>query len=308
MKDYILVVGGSTWDRTYRQKKDLTYPKTPDFEMPGGKGANQAVASARADYPVKMMSVVGDDEVGRKVVDNLIDNHIDVSAVKVIEGIKTDVCDIFVSQEGENAIKRSGTATKSFTIEYINENAELIKNSACVVTQSKLPKEVYSLLIDYCHKNGVLTVLTPCPSYDLKITDEGNKELLDKVSVITANESEAKEITQSETIEEAIQKLPNMIVTAGERGAYFMSEGKIVNIPAMTPQEIVDTTGAGDTLCGNFVARILKGYTKEEAIKMGIKASTLKLEKVGAQPGMPYASELEDEYEDELWREKKSRK
>lgn len=300
MKDYILVVGGSTWDKTYKQREDLSYPKVADFEMPGGKGANQAVASARAGYPVKMLSVVGDDEIGRKVVDNLIDNNIDVSNVKVVKGAKTNVCDIYVSQEGDNAIKRSGTAINNFTIDYIKENAELIKNSSCVITQSKLPKEVYSYLIDFCKENGVQTVLTPCPSYDLKITEDGNKELLEKVSIITANESEAKEITQSETIEEAIEKLPNMIVTAGAKGAYFMKDGKIENIPAMTPKEIVDTTGAGDTLCGNFVSYCLKGYSKEEALKMGIKASTLKLEKMGAQPGMPYSSELEAEYEDEM--------
>lgn len=300
MKDYILVVGGSTWDKTYKQREDLSYPKVADFEMPGGKGANQAVASARAGYPVKMLSVVGDDEIGRKVVDNLIDNNIDVSNVKVVKGAKTNVCDIYVSQEGDNAIKRSGTAINNFTIDYIKENAELIKNSSCVVTQSKLPKEVYSYLIDFCKENGVQTVLTPCPSYDLKITEDGNKELLEKVSIITANESEAKEITQSETIEEAIEKLPNMIVTAGAKGVYFMKDGKIENIPAMTPKEIVDTTGAGDTLCGNFVSYCLKGYSKEEALKMGIKASTLKLEKMGAQPGMPYSSELEAEYEDEM--------
>lgn len=301
MKDYILVVGGSTWDRTYRQKEDLSYRKTADVEMPGGKGANQAVASSRAGYPVKMLSVVGDDEIGRKVVVNLIDNNIDVSKVKVIDGVKTNVCDIYVSRSGENAIKRSGSATDNFTIDYIKENAELIKESACVVTQSKLPKEVYLYLIDYCYENGVQSVLTPCPSYDLKITDENNKKLLEKVSIITANESEAKEITQSETIEEAIQKLPNMIVTAGEKGAYFMKNGEIVNIPAITPKEIVDTTGAGDTLCGNFVSYCLKGYSKEEALKMGIKASTLKLEKVGAQPGMPYSHELEDFYADEMF-------
>lgn len=297
MKDYILVAGGLTWDRTHKQKEDLSYGKDADFEMPGGKGSNQAVAASRAGYPVKMLSVVGNDEIGRKVVQNLINNDVDVSSVKVVEAVKTDVCDIYLSLEGDNAIKRNGTATVNFTVEYIKENAELIKNAGCVVTQSKLPEETYTYLIEFCKENGVLTVLTPCPSYKLRMTDEENKKLLEKVDVITANEEEALDITQSTNIEEALSKLPNMIVTAGERGVYYSDNGQVCNIPAIEPKEIVDTTGAGDTFCGNFVARVLKGYSKEESIKMGVLASTLKLEKLGAQTGMPYDNELEDEYE-----------
>ena len=297
MKDYVLVVGGCTWDRTHRQLEDLTYSNEADFQMPGGKGANQAVATSRAGYPVKMLTVVGNDEIGRKVIQNLIDNNVDASKIKVDDNIRTSVCDIYVSKEGDNSIKRSGTAINAFTIEYIKENTELIKNSACVISQSKLPKEVYTYLIEFCNENNVQVVFTPCPSYDLKIDNESNKKLLDKVSVITANESEALEITQSETIEEAIKKLPNMIVTAGERGVFYNKDGNVENIPAMTPREIVDTTGAGDTFCGNFVAKTLKGYSKEEAIKTGVLASTLKLEKLGAQAGMPYEDDLEDEYD-----------
>lgn len=294
MKDYILVFGGCGWDCTHKQKDDLSYSDIPDVEMPGAKGANQAVASARAGYDVKMLSIVGDDEYGFKIIKNLQDNKIDTSCVKMLKNVKSDSCHIYVSKDGANDIRRTREAIDLFSTKMIYENAEIIKNASFVVTQSKMPRKVYIELIKFCSQNGVKTVLTPCPSKDLKITENDNLNLLQKVTFITANEQEALEISQANSIENAIKKLPNMIVTAGEKGVYFMDENSIVNMPAMKPKQIVDTTGAGDTFCGNFIVKILQGYSKKDAVKAGIKASTLKLEKMGAQPGMPYADEVEN--------------
>ena len=293
MEKYIVVFGGCGWDATYKQKEDLSYSDIADVELPGGKGANQAVAAARAGYKVKMISVVGDDEVGYKTLKNLEDNGVDVSAVKIKQGVKSDSCKIFVSLDGANDIHRNKEAIQKFNVELIEEYADLIKNAECVITQSKVPKEVYLVLIDFCYQNGVKTVLTPCPSKDLKVSQEGNLELLRKVTYITANEEEAKDISESESIQEALSVLPNMIVTAGAEGVYFVNDGKMENVSAMKPAKIVDTTGAGDTFCGNFVVSLLKGCTITDSVKKGVKASTKKLEFVGAQPGMPYEKEME---------------
>lgn len=292
MDKYIVVFGGCGWDATFKQKSDLTYSPVADIEIPGGKGANQAVAASRAGYRVKMISLVGDDEIGRKTLKNLENNGIDCSAVKVLKGVKSDSCKIYVSLDGENDIHRSKEAIENFHVGMIEEYADVIKNAEIVVTQSKMPKDVYTALIDFCYANKVKTVLTPCPSKGLKYS-EGNAELLKKVTIITANEAEAKDITETDNIADALDMLPNMIATAGENGVYFKNNGKVVNVPAIKPPQIVDTTGAGDTFCGNYVVALLRGYSKVDAVKKGVMAATIKLGKMGAQPGMPHAEELE---------------
>ncbi len=293
MEKYIVVFGGCGWDATYKQNADLTYPNVADVELPGGKGANQAVAAARAGYRVKMISVVGDDEIGYKTVKNLENNGVDCSAVKVLKGVKSDSCKIYVSVEGANDIHRCKEAIEKFNVGMIQEYADIIKNAEVVITQSKMPKEVYGELINFCYKNGVKTVLTPCPSKGLKFGEDHNAELLKKVTIITANEEEAMEISETTKVEDAISVLPNLVATAGEKGVYFNNNGSIVNVPALKPAQIIDTTGAGDTFCGNYVVALLKGFSKIDAAKKGVLASTIKLGKMGAQPGMPYAEELE---------------
>ena len=287
---YITVFGGCSWDSTFSEKDGF---KTPEKEMSGGKGANQAVAIARAGYPVKMISIVGDDVQGRKIIENLRANNVDVSCVKIAKGTKSDASNILVSLDGANEIKRNRDAIDKFDTSLVDEFADVIKGSQCVVTQSKMPKEVYEYLVNFCSENAVQIVLTPCPSKDLKITDKANLELLKKVTYITANEEESLEISQQPTIEKALQKLPNLIATCGADGVYFYDKNEFKQISALKPKKVVDTTGAGDTLCGNFVAAILSGHTKEDAIKRGVKAATMKLEKFGAQAGMPTKEELE---------------
>ena len=82
MQTYIVAFGGCGWDETYKQNEDGTYPNIPTTELPGSKGANQAVACARAGYPVEMISVVGNDVVGAKIIQNLTANNVGTFGVK----------------------------------------------------------------------------------------------------------------------------------------------------------------------------------------------------------------------------------
>ena len=119
--------------------------------------------------------------------------------------------------------------------------------------------------------------------------------MLEKITYITANSDETQKIMGSNDVEFCIDTLPNLISTAGGKGVYFCDEeGCFINIPAMDPKELKDTTGAGDTFCGNFLVGILNGLDKKQAVKRGIWAATLKLEHLGAQPGMPTKKQLEE--------------
>ena len=290
---YVVVFGGSSWDSTFKQREDLSFPTEADISLPGGKGANQAVAIARAGYKVKMITVLGDDDAGIKILENLMDNNIDVSRVKILKNTKSDGARLFVSLEGDNNIKRMRQAIDKFNVKMIADNTDILKNAEYVVTQSKIPRKVLESLINYCYKNKIKTVLTPSPASGLEITNPKNRTLLEKVTHITANEIETKVMMQNEDFEACVDSLPNLIATAGSKGVHFCDEnGCFAHVPAIIPKEVKDSTGAGDTFCGNFLVALLNGFTKTQAVKMGVWAATLKLEKFGAQPGMPTKEEL----------------
>lgn len=293
MSGYVVVFGGCSWDSTFKQREDLTYPAQANIGLPGGKGANQAVAIARAGYPVKMISIVGDDETGSKIVDNLKQNNVDTSAVKVLNGKKSDGAHIFVSLTGDNEMKRFREAIDEFNVDLIYDNADLIKNADYVVTQAKVPRKVLEELINFCYENKVKTVLTPCPATGYEFDKKENKELLEKITIITANEEEILKIMGTTDFSVCIDKLPQLVATAGPKGVAFCDEdGYYRAVPAMDPKELKDTTGAGDTFCGNFLVALLEGLSKSQAVKRGVWAATLKLEHFGAQPGMPTKEEL----------------
>lgn len=290
---YVVVFGGCSWDSTFKQREDLSYSSTPDIGLPGGKGANQAVAIARAGYEVKMISMIGDDEVGQEIIKNLNDNKIDTSCVEVLNGKKSDGAQIYVSLTGENNMKRSREAIDEFNTNLIYDNADIIKNAEYVVTQAKVPRPVLEELINFCYENNVKTVLTPCPANGYEFDKKQNKELLEKITIITANEEEVLKIMGTTDFSVCIDKLPQLVATAGPKGVAFCDEeGFYRAVPAMDPKELKDTTGAGDTFCGNFVVALLEGLSKSQAVRRGIWAATLKLEHFGAQPGMPTKEQL----------------
>ena len=302
MEKYVVVFGGCSWDSTFKQRQDLSYPDVADIGLPGGKGANQAIAIARAGYNVKMISMLGDDEVGKKILQNLKDNNIDVSCVEILKGVKSDGAQLFVTLTGDNEIKRIRESIDHFNVEMINKYADVIKNAEYVVTQTKVPREVVEALIEFCYENKVKTIVTPCPAKGYDFEDENTRKLFEKITFITSNEQEMKDIMKNDDFEYCVDKLPNLIATAGPKGVNFCDEeGFFINIPAVEPRETKDSTGAGDTFCGNFLVALLNGFNKTQAVKMGVWAATLKLEHFGAQPGMPTSQELKDRTTDVVW-------
>lgn len=294
MEKYIVVFGGCSLDYIYKQRQDLSYPEKPDAVLPGGKGANQAVAMARAgDFKVKIISVVGNDEAGKKIVQNLEDNEVETQFVKKISGVESDRCDIYVALNGEKEMKRHNDAIGQFDASLINENKEIIRQAEFVVVPAKMSKEVYTKLINFCYENGVKIVLTPCNAQELKFDEDDNEELLKKATFITANREESRVVCDTYSVYDSIRMFPNLIITSNEEGAYFYDENDIRQVPAITFEEVVDTTGAGDTLCGNFVVALMKGYSLLDSVKIGVLSAGLKLEKLGAQDGMPYKVEMQ---------------
>ena len=301
MKYDVCVFGGCALDLIYYQRDDGTYSSQPDGKYPGGKGANQAVAAAKAGAKTIIITRVGKDEedadikIGKTIVDNLDVHDINLSCVEIVEGLKNDYSNIFINKDDkDNDIHRFSGAIDSFTPDMIEKYKDVLLNSEIIACQLKVPKEVTVELINFCYEHNKTLVLTPCRPEKLSLEVPSNQELIEKISIITCNRKECEIIFGTDNIEECVTKYPNkLIVTLGADGLMYHDGEKIVHMPAIKT-EVVDTTGAGDTLNGNLCAFLAKGMNLHDALEKAMYASAMKLTKKSAQAGMPYIDELND--------------
>lgn len=296
MRYDVCVFGGCAVDQMYYQKVDGTYNERPDMIVPGGKGSNQAVAASRAGAQTTIISRIGEGDIAKNIIENLRFNGVDVQNIDVVKDIQNDYSDIFIRLEDkDNDIHRVTGAIDSFTPDMIEQYEHVLLNSNIIVCQLKVPKEVTEKLIDFCNEHNKFLILTPCRPNKLSIADdEKNKELIDKISLITCNRKECETIFNTTDIESVVKQYPNkLVVTLGSEGLMYYNGERILKMPAI-PTEVIDTIGAGDTLCGNLAAFLSKGLDLEHALRRAMYASAMKLQVKSAQDGMPWESDLEE--------------
>ena len=295
MKYDVCVFGGCALDQTFFEKEDGTYNEQPDLISPGGKGANQAVAAAKAGAKTIIITRLGKDEIGDKILDNLDFFDINLSCVEVEEGLKNDYSNIFIKlDDKDNDIHRFSGAIDSFTPDMIERYKDVLLDSEIIACQLKVPKEVTVALINFCYEHNKTLVLTPCRPEKLAHEVPSNRDLIEKISIITCNRKECETIFGTDNIEECVTKYPNkLIVTLGADGLMYHDGEKIIHMPAIKT-EVVDTTGAGDTLNGNLCAFLAKGMNLHDALEKAMYASAMKLTQKSAQAGMPYLDDLEE--------------
>lgn len=283
----VCVVGGCSIDMTCY---DTNMNKTEiDF---GGKGANQAVAAARAGAKTCIVTILGDDKYCELVKDNFSKNNVEVFA-KIAQNEVNDLAKITITK-GDNSIERVGKIITLFDKSLIDEFKNVILSSKYVVLQNKTSYDFTKNLIEFCYENKIKTILTPTKPDLISIKDNKNIALIDKVSYICANEKETKIVFNSDHIEEIVKKYPNkLITTLGEKGLIFNDGVKNICVDAVKIKNVVDTTGAGDTFCGNFVANLANGDAFEDAVKNAQYASAYKIQIKSAQKGMPTKNELQ---------------
>ena len=294
MKYDVCVFGGCSLDATYFQKEDLSYPDAADIIQPGGKGANQAVAASRAGAKVVMLTRLGNDDIGKLIVDNLKKNKIETKFIEMVNGLTNDYSKIFVTKsDGANDIIRQTGAIDSFSPDLVEKYKHVLLNSKIILGQMKAPKEFSIKLINFCYENNLPLIITPCRPEKLKITEQGNLELLNKIKYITLNQKECEVIFGTENINACVKKFPNkLIVTLGIDGVTYFDGKQVVNVPAIKHIIAKDSTGAGDTFCGNFAEGILNGLSLKDAITKAQFASQMQIQIEGAQSGMPTKKEL----------------
>lgn len=281
----VCVIGGCSIDLT-------TYEDGLNELFFGGKGANQAVAAARAGAKTCMITKLGKDEYYEPITDNLIKNGVDIY-VSTTTKAKNDVTKIYI-KDGDNTIERHNEMINTFDSKLVDKFKDVILASKYIVIQNKAPLSFTKYLVDFCHAHKKKVVLTPSNPNQLVVSDENNQKLIDNISYICANEKETKIVFVSEDVVDVVKNYPKkLITTLGARGLIYAENGKVTTLPALKTKNVVDTTGAGDTFCGNFVANLAHGYSFAEAIRVAQYASAYKIRYKSAQAGMPTRAELE---------------
>jgi ribokinase len=263
--------------------------------VPGGKGANQAVAAARLGARTAMIGCVGDDAFGRQLRSGLEADHIDVSAVRTVPGRSSGVALIVVDDGGRNGIVVVSGANAELSPEDIDRQSRLIAGAHVVTLQLETPLGTVERAARAAKQQGKIVVLNPAPAQPLP------PAVIQCADFLVPNEIEAAILTglRVESIDSAtevarrlrIQGAANVLVTLGERGVVAVTDAGVQHFPARRVQA-VDSTGAGDTFIGGFSAALAAGRSVTDAIAFAQAAAAISVTRPGAQPSIPFAHEV----------------
>ncbi len=304
----IVVVGSSNTDMIL-QMEHIPRPGETilggQFSMaPGGKGANQAVAAARAGGDVALLARVGDDMFGRQAIEGFRSDGIDVEHVICDGEAPSGVALIFVAADGENSIGVASGANTRLVPADVQRASDMIRAADVVVMQLETPLETVEAAARLASDAGVPVILNPAPAQPLSDT------LLRQISILTPNESEAElltgvPVTGQQGAEQAAAALQNkgvetVILTLGARGAYVASPDFVGTVPACQVTA-VDTTAAGDVFNGALAVALAEQKNLELAMRFACAAAALSVTKLGAQPSCPRREEIDALVEGPPW-------
>ncbi|MDJ1133870.1 ribokinase [Streptomyces iconiensis] len=257
--------------------------------VPGGKGANQAVAAARAGSAVHMIGAVGEDEFAARLRATLGEAGVSTDGLRTAPGFHSGTAHITVDGKGANSIIVIPGANG--TLKGIGAGDEdRIAHSDALLLQLETPMEGVVAAALAAHARGVRTVLTPAPTQPLP------PELLAATDLLVPNEHEAADLSgRADPYEAAVALLdlvPEVVVTLGARGSVYAARGaEPLTVPAF-PVRAVDTTAAGDTFVGALCTAYAEGRPMPEAMAWASAASALAVQRPGASSSMPERAEI----------------
>ncbi|HEU5158628.1 MAG TPA: ribokinase [Streptosporangiaceae bacterium] len=254
--------------------------------VPGGKGANQAIAAARAGAAVRFFGAVGDDDFGPRLRATLADAGADVSRLRTVSGA-SGIAHIVVADDGGNSIIVVAGANAAATAPEPRDLA----GCAALLLQLELPMPAVLAAAGAARAAGVPVVLTPAPVRDLPA------DLLAGVDLLVPNEHEAARITGVADPEHALaallERVPEAVITLGERGALYGSRGAEPIRVSAPEVRAVDTTAAGDTFAGALAVARAEGGPPESALRFAAAAAALSVRTAGASTSMPARADIE---------------
>lgn len=254
--------------------------------VPGGKGANQAVAVARLGGNLHMVGAVGQDSFGQELTKNLNAEGIDTQFVYATEEAASGIANILLYEQDNRIIVVPG-ANGLVTPKEVDAAKTLIEKSEMIIMQLEIPAETVQYALKVCKDLNVPVLLNPAPA------ESFNPSWMKLIDYLTPNETECADIF-SEDVESALEKYPNkLIVTLGSNGARYFDGKEHIFIKGYKTKA-VDTTGAGDTFNGALAYAVTNGQSLKDAVRFANIAASLSVEKFGAQGGMPTLQMVED--------------
>lgn len=253
----------------------------------GGKGLNQSIALAKAGAEVYHAGCIGED--GQILLQALEEAGVETSYIKTLPG-KTGHAIIQVDKTGQNCILLYGGANRSLTEHYINQVLESFGEGDVLLLQNEV--NLLHVIIDRAYERGMKIILNPSPFDD-------NLESCDfsKISMFLLNEVEGEQITGKKEPAAILQELARLypqaevVLTLGGDGACYRDESTECR-QSVYPVEVVDTTAAGDTFTGYFIAAMMEGKGVSESLDLASKAASIAVGREGAAPSIPLRDEV----------------
>ena len=262
----------------------------------GGKGANQAVAAARAGGDVSFVTCLGDDPFAEQMLRNFAEEGMDVSGVRRVAQQPSGAALIMFDDRGRNYLAVAPGANDRLTPGDIDEAESLIAAAAVVVLQMEVPPAVVERTLDLAHRRVAKTLLNYAPTRGLPVTVDA------RTSVLVVNENEAAELlgdgcVTPDNAAEAATRLVSRgpmtaVITLGEAGCVAVSDGETHRIEGLRVRT-VDTTAAGDTFCGVLAVTLAEDKSLSEALQFANAAGALATTTAGAQPSIPRRADID---------------
>ncbi|WP_439030300.1 PfkB family carbohydrate kinase [Gordonia terrae] len=264
----------------------------------GGKGANAAVAAARAGAEVRYCGAVGSDDMAESALAELRHEGVDIADVAALDEVATGMALIVVDSRGENQIAVGAGANGVLDAAVVQRAVDRAAGWAgCVLVSTEIPADAVAAAVEQAAAHGIPCVLNPAPVLPSLIG------LMASAPMLTPNTSELRDLhalllestdtpAEASVTEQArmvaSRAVVPVLVTLGADGVLLAdTAGDTITVPAGRVDAVVDTTGAGDTFNGVFAASVADGSTVVEAAKRGVTAASLSIAAVGARTGMP---------------------
>ena len=295
----IIVVGSLNADLVVRTPRFPQPGETISGEdlqiIPGGKGANQAVAAARQGTSTAMVGRVGKDSFGPDLINNLKQNGVDTAHVQTDPESATGTAIIIVDTNGQNSIVLSPGGNGKVTPADVEEIP--FSEATLLLLQLEIPVEAVLAAARRAKENGLRVLLNPAPARalpdellalpDFLVPNESELSLL---SGLPVNDLPSAENAAKTLLERGIQ---TVIVTLGANGALIVNKELTKHIPSFKV-DVVDTTAAGDAFIGGFASALLQNKSLEEAVRYGCACGAMAATKFGAQPSLPTKEDVEN--------------
>lgn len=301
MANQVTVLGSLNVDATLRIARMPQPGETLSTEnkssAAGGKGANQAVAAARAGAVTRFIGKVGNDEAGRFMVESLNNDGIDTSAIITDKTVGTGSAFILLDEEGQNSILVYGGSNQQIKPAEVTAVEAEIAKADFLITQFETPQDVTLAAFTIAKQHGVTTILNPAPAAKI------DPAILQVTDLVIPNETESAvltgiEVTDVASMDANAEKframgVKNLIITVGSKGAYYNTAAASGFVPAFKVKA-VDTTAAGDTFIGALSSQLKPDLSNiEAALTFAQRASSLTVQGLGAMPSIPTLAQVE---------------